>query len=152
VRSRFLKSLPDRSPPHSRFDGTKGRLQLSDGEKRTLAEIAHRLGRKVLAEVAVAAKPDTDYYFERTGDEKDPAPIGFFCISAIPITEADPPPTPSDLLEGIDALQRRGCKVFLFRERELYSMTDLVNSLYKRTPALRRGCIFSRFRMGIPLQ
>jgi hypothetical protein len=37
----------------------KGRLQLSDGEKSTLAEIAHRLGRKVLAEVAVAAKPDT---------------------------------------------------------------------------------------------
>ena len=35
----------------------KGRLQLSDGEKRTLAEIAHRLGRKALAEVAVAAKP-----------------------------------------------------------------------------------------------
>jgi hypothetical protein len=37
----------------------KGRLQLSDGEKRTLAEIAHRLGRKALAEVAMAAKPDT---------------------------------------------------------------------------------------------
>src|SRR5215467_9143539 len=37
----------------------KGRLQLSDGEKRTLAEIAHRLGRKALAEVALAAKSDT---------------------------------------------------------------------------------------------
>jgi hypothetical protein len=37
----------------------KGRLQLSDREKRTLAEIAHRLGRKALAEVALAAKPDT---------------------------------------------------------------------------------------------
>jgi len=37
----------------------KGRLQLLDGEKRTLSEIAHRLGRKALAEVAVAAKPDT---------------------------------------------------------------------------------------------
>ena len=37
----------------------KGRLQLSDGEKCTLAEIAHRLGRKALAEVAMAAKPDT---------------------------------------------------------------------------------------------
>jgi hypothetical protein len=35
------------------------RLELLDGEKRTLAEIAHRLGRKALAEVAVAAKPDT---------------------------------------------------------------------------------------------
>jgi hypothetical protein len=37
----------------------KGRLQLSNGEKRTLAEIAHRLGCKALAEVATAAKPDT---------------------------------------------------------------------------------------------
>ncbi|HEY5028030.1 MAG TPA: hypothetical protein VIK39_06445 [Candidatus Angelobacter sp.] len=37
----------------------KGRLLLSDSEKTTLAEIAHRLGRKALAEVAAAAKPDT---------------------------------------------------------------------------------------------
>jgi hypothetical protein len=37
----------------------KGRLQLSKGERATLAEIAHRLGRKVLAEIAVVAKPDT---------------------------------------------------------------------------------------------
>ena len=37
----------------------KGRLQLSDGEKSTLAEIARRLGRKALAEVAVVASPDT---------------------------------------------------------------------------------------------
>ena len=36
----------------------KGRLRLSDGEKCTFAEIAHRLGRKALAEVAVAEKPD----------------------------------------------------------------------------------------------
>jgi hypothetical protein len=37
----------------------KGRVLLSDGEKATLAEIGRRLGRKALAEVAVAAKPDT---------------------------------------------------------------------------------------------
>jgi putative transposase len=37
----------------------KGRLLLSDAEKATLAEIAHRLGRKALKEVAAAAKPDT---------------------------------------------------------------------------------------------
>jgi hypothetical protein len=37
----------------------KARLQLSKGEKCTLAEIAHRLGRKALTEVAVAARPDT---------------------------------------------------------------------------------------------
>src|SRR5271169_1175185 len=37
----------------------KGRLFLSDAEKATLAEIAHRLGRKALEELAAAAKPDT---------------------------------------------------------------------------------------------
>jgi hypothetical protein len=37
----------------------KGRLRLSEAEKGTLAEIAQRLGRKALEEVAAAAKPDT---------------------------------------------------------------------------------------------
>ena len=37
----------------------KGRLLLSEEEKATLAEIAHRLGRKALEEVAGAAQPDT---------------------------------------------------------------------------------------------
>ena len=37
----------------------KGRLLLSDAEKATLAELAHRLGRKALKEVAAAAKPET---------------------------------------------------------------------------------------------
>jgi transposase InsO family protein len=37
----------------------KGRLLLSDSEKTTLSEVAHRLGRKALADVAAAAKPDT---------------------------------------------------------------------------------------------
>ncbi len=37
----------------------KGRLLLSDAERKTLAEIAHRLGRQALEDVANAAKPDT---------------------------------------------------------------------------------------------
>jgi len=37
----------------------KGRPLLSDGEKVTLAEIAHRLGRMALEDVAATAKPDT---------------------------------------------------------------------------------------------
>jgi hypothetical protein len=37
----------------------KGRLKLSDAERATLGEIGHRLGRKVLAEVATVARPDT---------------------------------------------------------------------------------------------
>jgi hypothetical protein len=37
----------------------KGRLLLSKGEKATLAEIAHRLGREALENVAATANPDT---------------------------------------------------------------------------------------------
>ena len=37
----------------------KGRLLLSDGEKATLAEIAHRLGRKALDDLSAAARPET---------------------------------------------------------------------------------------------
>jgi putative transposase len=36
-----------------------GRVNLSDAERVTLAEIGHRLGRKALAHVATVAKPDT---------------------------------------------------------------------------------------------
>jgi hypothetical protein len=60
-------------------------------------------------------------------DEKDTAPRGFFCLSAMPLREPDPPPEISDLLERIDALRARGGDVLLFRDRELYSMTALVN-------------------------
>jgi len=37
----------------------KARLKLSDAERAMLGEIGHRLGRKVLSEVATVAKPDT---------------------------------------------------------------------------------------------
>jgi putative transposase len=37
----------------------KGRLKLTDAERATLGEIAHRLGRKVLGEIANVARPDT---------------------------------------------------------------------------------------------
>src|SRR5215510_13616608 len=37
----------------------QGRLRLSDGERKTLAEIGKRLGKKVLAEVATIVTPDT---------------------------------------------------------------------------------------------
>src|SRR5437588_12074335 len=37
----------------------KGRLKLSDPERVTLAEIGQRLGRKVLAQVATVARPET---------------------------------------------------------------------------------------------
>src|ERR1700720_3105484 len=37
----------------------KGRLKLSDAERKALGEIGHRLGCKVLADVAMIARPDT---------------------------------------------------------------------------------------------
>src|SRR5260221_10869036 len=37
----------------------KGRLKLLDTDRATLGEIGHRLGRKVLAEVATVARQDT---------------------------------------------------------------------------------------------
>jgi hypothetical protein len=59
----------------------------------------------------------------------DPQPSGFFCLSSMPLTEIDSPPEISDLLQRIDALHERSCcsGVLLFRDRELYSMTAVVN-------------------------
>jgi putative transposase len=37
----------------------KGRVHLSDGERRTLAEMGQKLGKQALAEVATIVKPDT---------------------------------------------------------------------------------------------
>ena len=37
----------------------KGRLHLSDTDRRTLAEIAKRLGRKALEELSTIVQPDT---------------------------------------------------------------------------------------------
>ena len=37
----------------------KGRVWLSDGERKTLAEIGYKLGKKALEEVANIVKPDT---------------------------------------------------------------------------------------------
>lgn len=59
--------------------------------------------------------------------EEKIAPIGFFCISATPVVAGDPQPAIEDLVARIDALRARGGDVLLFREQELYTMTDYVN-------------------------
>ena len=74
--------------------------------------------------------------------EKDPAPAGFFCFSAMPLREADPAPGISDLLKRIDALHTHCGDVLLFRDRELYGMTALVNR-YTKEPI--------RFVLGLSL-
>ena len=40
-------------------DQLKGRLRLSDGERKALAEIGQKLGKQALAAVATIVKPDT---------------------------------------------------------------------------------------------
>ena len=74
--------------------------------------------------------------------EMSPAPVGFFCFSAMPLREADPAPGIPDLLERIDALHAHCGDVLLFRERELYGMTALVNR-YTKEPI--------RFVVGLSL-
>ena len=62
--------------------------------------------------------------------------VGFFCLSAMPLREIDTPPSIADLLERIDALHAHSscCSgVLLFRQRELYSMTALVNRYTKES-------------------
>ena len=44
---------------HILRDQLKGRIRLSDGERKALAEIGQKLGKKALAEVAKIVKPDT---------------------------------------------------------------------------------------------
>jgi hypothetical protein len=60
-------------------------------------------------------------------DEKDAAVTGFFCLSVMQLWDADTPPAIADVLGRIDALHARGGDVLLFRERELYIVTALVN-------------------------
>ena len=57
-RAAGAKRIFGRRKPHPEGQ-LKGRLKLSDIERATLGEIGHRLGRKVLAEVATVARPDT---------------------------------------------------------------------------------------------
>jgi len=59
--------------------------------------------------------------------ESTSAPIGIFSLSAAPLPLNAPAPEIPDLLRRIDALLAQGGNVLLFRERELYAMTALVN-------------------------
>ena len=65
--------------------------------------------------------------------EAAPAPIGCFCLTAAPLAPQESAPEVADLLRRIDALLARGGHVLLFRERELYNMTALVNR-YTKAP------------------
>ena len=59
--------------------------------------------------------------------ETKSAPAGFFCLTVAPLTPDEPAPETPDLLRRIDALLAAGGDVLLFRQRELYHMTALVD-------------------------
>jgi hypothetical protein len=59
--------------------------------------------------------------------ERTSAPAGFFCLTAAPPAPNETPPDIPGLLRRIDALLASGGDVLLFRQRELYHMTALVN-------------------------
>jgi hypothetical protein len=60
-------------------------------------------------------------------------PVGIFCLTAASPGPATPNPDIPGLLRRIEALLARGGDVLLFRERELYAMTGLVNR-YTKAP------------------
>jgi hypothetical protein len=59
--------------------------------------------------------------------ESSSAPIGIFALSAAPLGSEVSAPEIPDLLRRIGALLAQGGNVLLFRQRELYAMTALVN-------------------------
>ena len=65
-----------------------------------------------------------------------------FCLTADSLTPNEPAPEIPDLLHRIDALLVAGGDVLLFRQRELYHMTALVNR-YTKAPL--------RFAAGLSL-
>jgi hypothetical protein len=67
---------------------------------------------------------------------------GFFCLTAAPSAPNEAPPDIPGLLRRIDALLATGGDVLLFRQRELYHMTALVNR-YTTAPV--------RFVVGLSL-
>jgi hypothetical protein len=61
------------------------------------------------------------------------APIGACCLSAASLAPDDAAPEIPDLLRRINPLLGQGCDVLLFRDRELYPLTTLVNR-YTKAP------------------
>ena len=80
--------------------------------------------------------------FGKEFGEGAPEPIGIFCLTAASLAPKQPTPEIPDLLGRIDALLARGGDVLLFREPQLYAMTNLVNR-YTKAPV--------RFVVGLSL-
>jgi hypothetical protein len=82
-----------------------------------------RAHRQIHAQMLAAAVQE----LQKELGETSSAPIGIFSLSAAPLGPEAPAPEIPDLLRRIDALLAQGGNVLLFRQRELYAMTALVN-------------------------
>jgi hypothetical protein len=94
------------------------------------------------AQVHARLLPSAIQEFHSELGETESAPAGFFCLTAAPSGPNEAPPDIPGLLRRIDALLATGGDVLLFRQRELYHMTALVNR-YTTAPV--------RFVVGLSL-
>jgi len=94
------------------------------------------------ARVHARLLPTAIQEFRNELGETKSAPAGFFCLTAAPSAPNEAPPDIPGLLRRIDALLATGGDVLLFRQRELYHMTALVNR-YTTAPV--------RFVVGLSL-
>jgi hypothetical protein len=65
--------------------------------------------------------------FQKEMGETQSAPAGFFCLTVAPFRPDETAPEIEDVLRRIDTLRAASGDVLLFRERELFHMTALVN-------------------------
>jgi hypothetical protein len=70
---------------------------------------------------------------QKESGETKASPAGFFCLTVAPFPSDAPAPEIPDLLGRIGALVAAGGDVLLFRQAELYYMTDLVDR-YTQAP------------------
>ena len=94
------------------------------------------------AQVHARLLPSAIQEFRNELGETKSEPAGFFCLTAAPSPPNEAPPDIPGLLRRIDALLATGGDVLLFRQRELYHMTALVNR-YTTAPV--------RFVVGLSL-
>jgi hypothetical protein len=94
------------------------------------------------AQIHARLLPSAIQEFRNELGETKSEPAGFFCLTAAPSALNESPPDIPGLLRRIDALLATGGNVLLFRQRELYHMTALVNR-YTTAPV--------RFVVGLSL-
>jgi hypothetical protein len=78
---------------------------------------------RIHAQMLAAALEELRKELGETGSQA----MGVFCLSAAPLRPEDSAPEVPDLMRRIGALLAQHGEVLLFRQRELYSMTALVN-------------------------